>query len=67
MTTGKESIHVIEFLGKKSDWESWWYKFLSWGKKKGYKKLLARAGSTIGVANVPSQDKFEKSLQVIQS
>ena len=59
MTTQEKCIHIIEFVGNKSNWECWLETFLSWGKRKGYEKLLVGIQSTRGVDKVPMQDKQE--------
>ena len=39
MSNKDKSICIIEFLGKKIDWDSWSEKFLLHGKQKGYDKI----------------------------
>ena len=56
MTKDIKSIWVIEFSGKTSDWEGWSEKFLVWGKRKEYKKLL------LGKVSVPTQSEYEKTV-----
>ena len=62
MLNEEKSIHVIEFLGKEADQESWSEKFLSHGKHKGYKKLLS-SGSMSGMDTIPTQDKYGNALK----
>lgn len=38
--SNEEKMFVIEFLGEKTDWESWSENLFMHGKHKGYKKLL---------------------------
>ena len=46
------SVCVIEFMGKKVDWESWFKKFLSLGNC-----IYGR------VDNIPLQDEYENTLE----
>ena len=62
MSNEQKSIHIIEFWGKKTDWNSWSKKFLLCGKQKGYKKLLVSTGTTPGVDKIPTQDEYESAL-----
>ena len=55
----EESICIIDFLGKKVDWENWSMKFLSHDKCKGYKKLLVSIGSMVGVNKISMQEEYE--------
>ena len=57
MSNKEKSICIIEFLGKKTDGESWSKKFPLHGKQKGYKKLLVISGSTSGMDKIPTQDE----------
>ena len=61
MSNKEKSICIIEFLGKKTDWDSWSRKFLSHGKQKGYKKLMISIGSMPGMDKNPTQE-YEKAL-----
>ena len=63
MSNKEKSICIIEFSGKKTDWDSWSKKFLSHGKWKGYKKLLVSIGTTPGVNKIPTQEEFENALE----
>ena len=63
MSDEKQSIHIIEFLGKKTDWESWSKKLLLHGKQKGYKKLLVNSRSMSGVDKIPMLDEYENALE----
>ena len=49
MSIEVKSIHIIKFSGKKTDWESWFMKFLLCSKHKWCKKLLVISGSVSGV------------------
>ena len=59
MSKKEKSIHIIEFLGKKTDRESWSKKFLSHGKQDGYKKLLVSSGSMSGMEKIPIHDEYK--------
>ena len=61
MLNKEKSIHIIEFSGKKTDWDSWSKKFLSCGKWKGYKKLLVSTGTKPGVDKIPMQEEYESA------
>ena len=63
MLNEEQSICVIEFLGKKPGWDSWFKKFLLCGKRKGYKKLLVSTGTSPGVDKIPTQDEYESALE----
>ena len=63
MFNEEKSICIIEFLGKKTDWDSWSEKFLLHGKQKGYKKLLVSTGTTPGVDKIPTQEEYENALE----
>ena len=63
MSNEEKSIHIIEFSGKKTDWDSWSEKFLLHGKWKGYKKLLVSTGTTPGVDKIPTQEEFDSALE----
>ena len=58
----KKSIHIIEFPGKKTDWERWSEKFLLHGKQKGYKLLVSNV-SMSGVDKIPTQDEYENAME----
>ena len=47
-----KAICVLEFSGKKSDWEGWSEKFLARAKRKGYKQLLLEK------AKVPTESEI---------
>ena len=59
----RKSIHIIEFLGKKTDWDRWPEKFLLCGKKKGCKKLFVSTGSMQGMDKSPMQHQYEEVLK----
>ena len=63
MSNKEKSIRIIEFSGKKTDWDSWSEKFLSRGKRKGYKKLLVSTGTTPGVDKIPTQEEYDEALE----
>ena len=63
MSNKWKSIHIIEFSGKKNDWDSWSKKFLLCGKWKGYKKLLVSTHTTPAVDKIPTQEEYENSLE----
>ena len=62
MSKKEKSISIIEFLGKKTDWENWSENFLSCGKWKGYKNFLVSNRSTSGVDKNPTQDEYESVM-----
>ena len=45
MSNEEKITHVVEFSGKKADWESWSEKLLLCGKQSTYKKLRSRSMS----------------------
>ena len=57
MSNKEKSIHIIEFSGKKTDWDSWSKKFLH-GKWQGYKKLLVSTGTKPGVDEIPTEEEY---------
>ena len=63
MSNKEKSIHIIEFSGKKTDWNSWSKKFLLHGKWKGYKKLLVSTGTTHVVDKIPMQEEYQNALE----
>ena len=62
MATEEKSIHIIEFSGKRSDWDDWFAKFLAWAKCKGYKKLLTVQGDLVEVDKISTQDEYDLSV-----
>ncbi len=56
MTSELKTIRVLEFDGKASNWDGWSEKFMSRGKRKGYKKLLQ------GKEKIPTNDKYELAV-----
>ena len=63
MSNKEKSIRIIQFFGKKIDWDSWSEEFLSHGKQKVYKKLLVSTGTTPGVDKIPMQKEYESALK----
>ena len=63
MSNKEKSIHVIELLGKKTNWDSWSKSFFLHGKQEGYMKLLVSNGSTSGVNTIPTQDEYESTME----
>ena len=63
LSNEEKSFHNIEFLGKKTDWDSWSKKFVLHGKWKGYKKLLVSNRSTSGVDKIPTQEEYENLME----
>ena len=63
MSNKEKSICIIEFPGKKTDWDSWSEKFLLCGKQKGYKKLLGSTSTTPGVDKIPMQEEYDSALE----
>ncbi len=61
MSAEERNLQVIEFSCKMSDWESWSFKFLAHGNKRGSKKSLVGEGKTISVDKVPIKTEFEKA------
>ena len=56
------SIQIVQFFGKKSDWNDWSNKFLGWAKLRGYRKLFTKKGDYTGVDKILSQDECWKFL-----
>lgn len=56
MVTDLKSIHVLEFTVKITNWEGWSAKFLSRGKRLGYKKLL------MGKEKIPTEREYTKAV-----
>ena len=63
MSNEEKNIHIIEFMYKKADLESWSMKFLLHGNHKGYKKLLVSSGSISGVNKIPMQQEDDNALE----
>ena len=61
MSNIKKNMHIIEFLGKKANWESWSKKFLSHLTCKGYKKLFW--SSELMVDKIPKQNEYDDALE----
>ena len=55
-----KAIRVLEFSGKKSDWEGWSEKFLARAKRKGYKQLL------LGKVKVPTESEITCGESVVK-
>ena len=53
---------IIEFSGKKSDWDGWCEKFLAWTKQRGHKKLLAGKGDQIVFNKIPTQEEYDSAV-----
>ena len=53
----------MEFLGKKTDWDSRLENFLLHGNWKGYEKLLVSSGSMPGMDMISTQDKYEDAME----
>ena len=54
---------MIEFSGKKFNWDGWSEKFLARAEFEGYQKLLLWKKSKVGYDNVPSASE----IKVIES
>ena len=63
MSNKEKNINIIDFLGKKTDWDSWSKKFLLHGQQKGYKKLLVISGSTSDMDKIPTQDEYKNAME----
>ena len=63
MSYKEKSVHITEFLHKKTNWDSWSKKFLLHRKLEGYKKLLVSTGSTPGMDKIPTQEEYEDALK----
>ena len=63
MSNKEKSIRIIEFLGKKTHWDSRSEKVLSLRKWKGYKKLLVSTDTTPGVDKFLMQEEYESALE----
>ena len=58
MSTEDKSFRVIEFSGKRSDWDAWLTKFIAQANRKGYLKLLTGKGITMGRNKIPKHDEL---------
>ena len=59
----EKSVRVVEFSGKKGDWEAWSQKFLSRSQNKGYKALLApRGGKSL---RIPTIEEYLNALDIL--
>ena len=56
----EKSIQVIEFSGKKDDWNIWSQKFLARSSKRGYKSLID------GTTKIPKQSEYNSVKAVSQ-
>ena len=63
MSNDEKCICIIEFWGKKTNWESWSKKFLLCGKQKGYKNLWVSSGSMSGMDKNPTQYEYKKAME----
>ena len=55
MRVQEESIHVLEFSGRRGNWKMWSVKFLACGSKKGYKSVVT------GKDKLPTQNTYKAS------
>ena len=62
MSTEDKSLRVIEFSGKRADWDAWSTKFLARASRKGYLKLLTGKGVTAGVDKIPTLAEYELAV-----
>ena len=60
--TKEKSIQIIEFSGKKEDWEGWSEKFLGRGRCKGYHILPKGTQQKTWVNKVPTLDDCELAV-----
>ena len=58
MSAEDKSFRVIEFSGKRSDWDAWSTKFMARANRKGYLKLLTGKGITTGRDKIPKLDEL---------
>ena len=58
ISSKEKSIHVIEFFGKKSDWDGWLEKFLAKADFKGYQKLRLYKKIKVEYNKVPTTGKI---------
>ena len=58
----EKSIQIIEFFGKKNDWDCRSEKFLAWTKCKVYKKFLTGKEDQVEFNKVPSQDEYDLAV-----
>ena len=56
MTSELKTIRVLEFDGNASNWDGWSEKFMTRGKRKGYKKLLQ------GKEKIPTNDEYKLAV-----
>ena len=59
MSNKEKSIYFIAFSEKKTNWDSWFEKFLLPEKQKVYKKLLGGNGTMSGVDKSPTLDGYK--------
>ena len=62
MSLGEKSIRVIEFTGKKKDFDPLSEKFLARAEIRGYSQLLTSNRSRAGIDKVPSKEECEKAV-----
>ena len=62
MTIKDKIIHMIEFSGKRSDWDGWSKRFLVQAKHKGYKKLLLGKRDQVRVNEITIQDECDLTV-----
>ena len=62
MSNEEKRICIVEYLGKRADWESWSEQFLLHEKRKGCKKLLVSNRSMSGVDKI-SQDLYKDAME----
>ena len=62
ITTEEKSIHIIEFSGKKKDWEGWFKKFFARERHKDYCTLLISADQRDGDGNIPINKEYDQAV-----
>ena len=62
----EKSIHIIELLAKKADWESLSKNILSSGNHKSNEKCLVSSGSMSGVDMIHLQEEYENALKGVK-
>ena len=58
----EKSIRIIEFSGKKSDYDGWREKFLAKAEYKGYRKLLLCKKDKVGYDRIPTEEEYDEAM-----
>jgi hypothetical protein len=60
ISSGKTSIKVVTFSGKKKDWPTWEEKFLARASHRGYKHILMDKGIKIPTSDEMGLTRIKK-------